>query len=304
MAPGHRWDILDIFFGDWNWHKYLRLAKTLAELLEEALIERPIHLLVFKDITATIDAAELKVWMDMVEAWECDPVNLKLTNPYVIAGEELTMAQIRKQLADEEERTQNKELHDVDEEDEDECEVSTMVDFLAGGIALEQTMIRLQHDIEDDPPRTAKQEERIKQRRQGITRALTRWRSMQAHYMSTIHVHLVSKPSNGSDLCVEKITLYMPSDVPLDKRSGCSATLLDYEWQLRRAAAFESLREVQRYLCLASHLFGHQYRRKEGQREGTRSDRLKKSNQGRTVLIIGSLSTMDYSFIFFLSFSL
>ncbi|KIJ31208.1 hypothetical protein M422DRAFT_186299 [Sphaerobolus stellatus SS14] len=29
MAPGHRWDILDAFFGDWNWRKYLRIRKCM-----------------------------------------------------------------------------------------------------------------------------------------------------------------------------------------------------------------------------------------------------------------------------------
>lgn len=82
---------------------------------------------------------------------------------------------------------------------------------------------------------------------------------------------------------VEHTQLLLPSSLTSAQRTAvCTPTLLDFEWRLRRAAAFEALGDLRRALCLTAQVFGFRRRRTLGQRENTRVGRLKESTDRRT----------------------
>jgi len=106
--------------------------------------------------------------------------------------------------------------------------------------------------------------------------------------MSNIHRLLARRQeelAKGKSLPVEHIPLLLLSSIPAPLHIELKQPhLLDCEFRLRRVCAHEALEELCRTLCITAHVFGFQYCRSLGQREGTRMDSIKKANEHRTNL--------------------
>ncbi|KIJ36841.1 hypothetical protein M422DRAFT_50824 [Sphaerobolus stellatus SS14] len=149
MAPGNRWDLLNAFFGDWNWHKALKLGESLKRLLLEAIKEAPLHMDIFSTFTKTLDEKQVEEWTAMVEKWEMDPHNapnhytvttlsLSLRNSifepvlmFYFVFVDISLAQVRMELSqcdkDEERHTDG----------DDDVAMPSPGKFMAAGLALE-----------------------------------------------------------------------------------------------------------------------------------------------------------------------
>ncbi|KIJ37878.1 hypothetical protein M422DRAFT_50215 [Sphaerobolus stellatus SS14] len=157
------WDLLNAFFGDWNWRKYLKLGESLKKLLE-ALKEAPVHMAVFLAFSKTLDEKQVEEWKAMVEKWESDPHNAP--NPYAVTTENISLAQVRMEL---DPCDKDEEMHIEDDDNNDHDNTMLLpAKFMAAGLALELMMFCLATDMKNDPPKTPSQEEKVVNRRMGI----------------------------------------------------------------------------------------------------------------------------------------
>ncbi|KIJ44557.1 hypothetical protein M422DRAFT_47290 [Sphaerobolus stellatus SS14] len=241
MAPGNRWDLLNAFFGDWNWCKALKLGESLRKLLLEVIKEAPLHMDIFSTFTKTLDEKQVEEWTAMVEKWEMDPHNAP--NPYAVTTEglslgnsifepvlmfyfvfvDISLAQVRMELS---QRDKDEERHT--DGDDDDVAIPSPGKFMAAGLALELMMVRLATDIKNDPPKTPAQEEKVANHHMGLRTTINR------------EIAKMNDPE-----AVELTPLVFPSALTEEVRKvDCPAPFSDYEWQLRWAAAHEALAEL------------------------------------------------------------
>ncbi|KAL0562915.1 hypothetical protein V5O48_019163, partial [Marasmius crinis-equi] len=106
MTTGARWDTMDDFCNSWNWRKVVGTEENLLKKLVKAVSEAVVHYRAFEVLNEGIQthhASEVAQWKDMIHAWEADtskpcPYEVATTKRY------LTIAKIKKDLADEEHR--------------------------------------------------------------------------------------------------------------------------------------------------------------------------------------------------------
>ncbi|KAH9906094.1 uncharacterized protein B0H18DRAFT_1132035 [Fomitopsis serialis] len=136
MGPGSRRDVLDDVFGDYNWRKVIQLPKTLLIRVKNAVDERSKHVAEFQDLTQVMNSVHVAEWTQQVEAWE----NGADYNPFVGTRHPVTLASIRRTLAEEESTAINNGtftmLHDT---------VSPSVLIIAG-LEIEDLQRRLRKD--------------------------------------------------------------------------------------------------------------------------------------------------------------
>ncbi|KAG2139344.1 hypothetical protein DEU56DRAFT_755645 [Suillus clintonianus] len=136
MGPGARWDMLDDFFGDWNWRKITNLCHTMLRKMKDALPKLSEYEAALDDLEEGLKeeySEALSRWKEEVEAWECDPSQL---NPYERSVECITLASVHLELTGEEaletELDGSRVLHE-------DCSPST----ISSGLELEEQQLRL-----------------------------------------------------------------------------------------------------------------------------------------------------------------
>ncbi|KAF8837383.1 hypothetical protein BDN67DRAFT_991793 [Paxillus ammoniavirescens] len=99
MGPGHRQDILDDHFRDWNWKKLVGLGALLLHKIQEAIPKRNEHQDDFDELTQSLQDRYpdlLVKWKHEVEEWETDQKKLNL---FEVRTEYFTQASVQLQLA-------------------------------------------------------------------------------------------------------------------------------------------------------------------------------------------------------------
>ena len=77
-----------------------------------------------------------------------------------------------------------------------------------------------------------------------------------------------------TEVPVYSIPLYLPSKLPARARKRCPPKLLEYEFKLREAEAYESLDELRQHLRLRSYEWNYKKRHTVGQSAQTRAQNL------------------------------
>ncbi|KAJ7576760.1 hypothetical protein C8J56DRAFT_899392 [Mycena floridula] len=98
MGPGHRHDMLDDHWHDWNWRKIVALGKLLAQQREEAIDERQVQEEAFSEFSCN-QLEDVPAWRERVECWEADSSQ---PNPYKQMGSTITLQEVRWRLAEQE----------------------------------------------------------------------------------------------------------------------------------------------------------------------------------------------------------
>ncbi|EMD32328.1 hypothetical protein CERSUDRAFT_68683 [Gelatoporia subvermispora B] len=101
MGPGSRRDTLDDAFSFYNWMKICRLPLSLLRKIKEAVRQRYAQTDDFEEFSAALPPALVSSWTKDVKAWEADPSK---PNPFVAAQKRLSIATVRRQLAEEEQK--------------------------------------------------------------------------------------------------------------------------------------------------------------------------------------------------------
>lgn len=124
------------------------------------------------------------------------------------------------------------------------------------------------------PGSTTIQRSKIQLRQNALRRKLIAWCQVQQLYflgLAAVRARSEAALAEGApvvDAC--DIPLYLPSQMPAN--IPVSAKFYRYEWQLRKAQAFDALASLRQQLRLQAHLVGFKFRFDRGQKQNLRSN--------------------------------
>ncbi|KAL1948716.1 hypothetical protein VTO73DRAFT_10522 [Trametes versicolor] len=262
MGPGARRDFLDDIFAHHNWQKVSSLPSALLGKVKNAVSEREAHVNAFEEYTASLPGDAAEVWENDVTAWEADR---SCPNPFLIKRPNITQAAVKRQLSEEDALALNEGRTTALHEKLSESGV------VIAGIELQDQQIRLKADcVAIHLHATDLQRARIQERQNVLRRRIDAWAGIQQLYMPAVASRRARMMSESEEASLSyNIPLLLPSAAyPV---SPCSATLLDHEWRLRYAQAFDSLDDLRGHLEVRTHLYKFKDRFARGQRPNTRA---------------------------------
>ncbi|KAG1719290.1 hypothetical protein EDB19DRAFT_1898779 [Suillus lakei] len=273
MGPGSRRDTLDDHFGDFNWKKITNMGVSLSRKLKAAYPERDQHMRDFEDFNNALQherPEQVAEWTLAVERWESDSSQ---ENPFASTGKPPTQAAVRLNLSQQEAENLKRGMDDSLHE-----EVSRSV-LISSGMEIEDQQCRLARDLEllGAHP-TDLQRTKLQERGNILRRKIEQWCNVQLLYMPIVARLRASDISTSRTHSTEEkaheIELQLPSKIcgqSTDTLHQCDATLYQYEWELRRAQAYDALDELRRHLRLRTHLYKFKDAYIRGQRANTRA---------------------------------
>jgi hypothetical protein len=103
---------------------------------------------------------------------------------------------------------------------------------------------------------------KLQERSNILRRKIEQWSKVQLLYMPVVaRLRASDMPTSRTHSTEEKaheIELWLPSKIygdATDPVHQCDATLCQYEWELRRAQAYDALDELRCHLRLRAHLY-------------------------------------------------
>ncbi|KII83256.1 hypothetical protein PLICRDRAFT_119572 [Plicaturopsis crispa FD-325 SS-3] len=269
MGPGARSDTLDDFFQYDNYKKLTGLGDRLLRRLLEAIPEAISRLEEFEAFDKMLREhrpREVEDWVRMVEEWEEDH---DLPCPYTLARSTLTIADVRLQLAKEEQAKAEKGevgLHET-----------TPSAFVMLGLEIEAAQLALRRDVKSKIRLTSLQDTSIYERRTALHKKIRRFLVLQQVYMPRLPAVLpatVPTPQDGGGAIMdaENVDIHMPSsldDAP--RTAACAAGLADIEERLRFAESIETLEELRRHLRTRTYMNRFKIKNVTGVRANTRA---------------------------------
>ncbi|THU82380.1 hypothetical protein K435DRAFT_580454, partial [Dendrothele bispora CBS 962.96] len=283
MGPGSHHDTLDDHMGHWNWCKIVGLGDLLKKRLTNAVSEYQRLFDSWTEFTRN-QLENAGGWKKMVDEYE---LGLSSYNPYVSPSDGTTAQSIRLELAQEAQEKARKEMaegegggalssgEDDDEDDLPDLDTSPG-EFLFFGLEIEQRQRELRQDIMAIRDPTNKQLTHIVDQRTKLMRQIRRFRALQLGYMPVSLQIIATLPSSKSQLNVEDIPLYLPSQLSSSQRSSsaCKSELAEMEIRLRDGLLNESLNQLRRFLLVKQRLLRYKKINARHQGATTRSRRI------------------------------
>ncbi|KAG1724893.1 uncharacterized protein EDB91DRAFT_1087320 [Suillus paluster] len=222
MGPGCRRDMLDDHFSDWNWKKVVGLGASLLHKMKYARVERAEHQAAFEEFDTMITPKHRATWLNEIEAWEENPNNLTLANPFKTKSIAITQVGTRRKLAeleaDELQRGVDVSLHP---------EILPSI-LIASGLDLED-----EHSLIDStgPHATDIQWGSLIRKRNSLRHKIETW--------SGVQVQSLIQRGREDHKNAEDLTLWLPSQL---WNKPCDQHLQNDEWELQSAwTALKSL---------------------------------------------------------------
>ncbi|PPQ82214.1 hypothetical protein CVT26_009204 [Gymnopilus dilepis] len=264
MGPGTRHDVLDDQFSFWNYEKYKGMGRALMRRYQKAVPERNRQTEAHRGFTASLKPRDVKRWEEMCELWDSSPFPRTLDSPYCIEGANITIQQVRKELAEEEKKQRENGIT---------FHKTTPLMFITTALELEDSQRRLAWIVKHKD----KDHAVIQEERQSLHKAIESWKQMRAIYMPGLAQYLEDqdrqKPGSVVDSDkAEEVVLWLPSTIECAKREAvCVKGLSAIEERLRTAQCHDSLQGICDTLRLKSRMVHFKNKNVRGQREGTRS---------------------------------
>ncbi len=114
------------------------------------------------------------------------------------------------------------------------------------------------------------QRAKILERQNALQRRIDGWRGIQQLFMPGVTT-LIARPSHADESVLpQNLPLFLPS-------AACpeitvARTVLDQEWRLRQAQAYDALTDLRGHLEVRAYIYGYKDQHVRGQREGLRSN--------------------------------
>ncbi|KAF8870835.1 hypothetical protein CPB84DRAFT_1692745 [Gymnopilus junonius] len=264
QGPGSHQDVLDDHFGFWNWLKYIGLGSTLLRRYKAAVAQCNLQQEGHRGLTASLDPDLVQKWETMCQDWEADSFPKKAANPYHLDDAYMSEAQIKKELAEEEERRIAEggvSLHET-----------LVAGFIQMGLDLEEVQRRLKRlnaTVASKISTTLGDERSITEERNSLRVRLRAWEKLLPIYIPGLLQYETNlsrssatsqkgekgsdkpqdTPEGSSSNKPEDAVLWLPSRIPALVRSQvCLAGLPEIEEQLRGAQCMDSLQKLRRIL--------------------------------------------------------
>ncbi|PPR05635.1 hypothetical protein CVT24_002863 [Panaeolus cyanescens] len=290
MGEGPRSDFIDDHFSFWNYLKYISLGLFLSRKYHAALAYRNQQVEAHRGMSKSILAELLSKWEKMCIDWEKDSFPKTKKNPYVLDGIAISEAEVRKEMAREEEESLQKGLGNMGAP-------SPAHLFISTGLAIEETQRRIQRLAKDLVAQaTATQAGGLTEQRNALKKRIRQWEGHQGAHMPGLSVYLAAvngkstktttpsaqqtpnnpqppseQPKNSAAL-PEHHTIWLPSLIPQSHRNAvCPPSLSNIEERLRESQCTDSLDMIRHTLKMKSRLIKFKNDNIRGQREGTRS---------------------------------
>ncbi|KAH7917395.1 hypothetical protein BV22DRAFT_1026398 [Leucogyrophana mollusca] len=249
MGPGSRHNTLDDHFGHHNWHKYTALGGYRFVGHHHPLTLDFRHDTTHKAASST--------------TWEQDK---SMENPYITAKHNLSEAEVRARLTEEEKTaTINETVH---------AHKTTPSAFLALALTLEESQRRVRSEVKNIASLTANQKSELHQCRTALYRQIQRFRPVQNMYMTGMD-QWMERNDMTAESEAEDIKLWLPSDLDVRTRvEMCSTRLINIEGDLREAQCYDALDKLRNRLCTKFHYIHHRNINIRGQRSNTRAHAL------------------------------
>ncbi|KAF7798643.1 hypothetical protein EIP86_009867 [Pleurotus ostreatoroseus] len=280
MGPGSRHDTLEDHFGYANWRVYTSLGPLFHRQLNEALRERQIHQDIYQTFSEKLLPANVKDWIAQVEAYEKDG---SLSDPYYREPAGITEADIRMQLAEEDDRAIAKGEHST----HDVTPAAMLLELLE--IEDLQRKFKQKYGKNVTPEsRTPTQNAELIDKRAAIRRRLLAVCEIQAIYMSCVPqllAHYLQTTPRAAE-CPEEQNLYLPSFLSPEELRRCKSGIATLEERLRDAQLYDSLDRLCVHLHIRSRLAVDKTRNVRHQGANTRARRKIDVNESK----IGALA--------------
>ncbi|KAJ7620530.1 hypothetical protein DFH06DRAFT_1273758 [Mycena polygramma] len=270
MGPGSRQDTLDDILGAHNYRKTLALGRILLKRLLEALKQSVKHRRALDAFTEGLESAQPGItaqWAEVEEAWQAD----RRKPPEDACAEYLTgktMKDVELELA--------KEVFEKTASDIPVVHESSRSMFVVTGIELEETQRVLEMEIKAKKAATTYQELDFQKRRNGVQRAIERFRALQEIYMPGLLDELgpgdqaLLKANAKKE--VETVKLFLPSALSAGARANaCAPGVAKIEERLRFAEAGDSLEGLRSGLRMRTVTNCFKIENITGQRANTRA---------------------------------
>ncbi|KAF7313769.1 CxC2 domain-containing protein [Mycena chlorophos] len=251
MGPGARSDLLDDYWGFWNFRKLVGLPSLLRRRLDNAEIERDRQLEAFESFSDQ-QAEHIAEWRNMVLEHENDGSK---KNPYAPEVKGMSEAQARLKVREEEEkdakRSRVARRHEVGP-----------VDFIEFGLSLEDLQRKIRTQAAVKKSQSTAEQINLGSLRRKFNGEQERFRSLQAAYTpdALVQLHALDLPQ---DILAEKVPLLLPSSLAALWRSSVTnddelepmqQLLLSMEGKLRRGQCSTALANLRSFLHLKYHL--------------------------------------------------
>ncbi|KAK6969028.1 hypothetical protein R3P38DRAFT_2671570 [Favolaschia claudopus] len=276
MGPGHRRDILDDHWNDWNHTRIIALGYAMRRKVERAVPEMVRTRLALNDINASLGSEVVDQWTEMAERWEAD---VTAPNPFATVRKDQHVAKVRMELAEEAAAREA-------EGQEDEGAVRGnmhITELIAMGLQLEDQQRSLATDISATGLHpTDGQRRAMTERTSKLRRKIVAWIDIQHSFFPALVNSRAREDEERSriaagdavpGLLVSSITLWLPSQVLAEHNRDVvlKRSVLTHEYRLRVGQAAESLHEVRRLLLVRTHLYKMKDVHARGVKQNTRS---------------------------------
>lgn len=162
--------------------------------------------------------------------------------------------------------------------EQQQYEYITLYPRLSELISCSRKRLKSDHARIAGPTATTLQLAKLQERINSMHRKITAWIKVQELYMPaaarqrSLDDQLAD--DDADEIPAYNIPLYLPSKLPARSRKRCPTKLLEYEFQLREAEAYESLDELRQHLRLRSYEWNYKKRHTIGQSAQTRAQNL------------------------------
>ncbi|KAK7434738.1 hypothetical protein VKT23_020034 [Stygiomarasmius scandens] len=243
MGPGTRHDTLDDHLHHWNWMKTVNLGKILYKRLHNAVSERNAQRHSFDEFKIQ-QAEKADEWIKLVTDWEQKVSDI---NPFALKHLGMTENEVRLALAEQEKEDEHAGVPSIHQ-------ISPSA-FIAHGLELEEQQRRLEQDVKKNRNPTTKELTTILERRTRLSRAIGRFRAIQATYTPAALQVLSQRGATPTDENPENIPLMLPSALTAQQRElGCRSGLLETELKLRDAQMRQALEHLRNHLHIRARL--------------------------------------------------
>ncbi|KAF7799366.1 hypothetical protein EIP86_010598 [Pleurotus ostreatoroseus] len=292
MGPGSRHDTLEDHFGWANWTRYVTLGSMYRRRMIKAVKENTKQSAALSEFEAGLQPQHVAKWTSQVEAFEKDSAQ---PDPYYIARSGLTEAEIRLQLAEQEDVEVSEGyplLHKV-----------TPSAMLAELLEIEDAQRRfiMKYPNTGSDTQTPNQAIEVLEKRAALRKRLAAVRDVQAIYMPCVpqlvaKYHLQRRAPNvtsshtGTLRTAGSITrsqtavtsadtleltehqpLFLPHSLALEELDACHPGLAELEERLREGQMCSSLDKVRIHLHIKSRLVTFKGRNVRHQQANTRA---------------------------------
>ncbi|TFY79269.1 hypothetical protein EWM64_g4743 [Hericium alpestre] len=271
MGPGSRRDMLDDFCGFSNWRRVVGMGAFLLRKMLEAIPNAVDHRYTFDQMVARFcerRPEDLEAWEVMFAKWDAD--KKKSPSPFATPRTKKTLAQIKRELKDEEQAA----LGAAGEVEDDTSPSS----FLLLGIEIEHAQRVLMSEIRATKSPTTLQLSDFDTRHCALRRKIRRFRRQQAHHMPGTQATGADEGGEGAAAAadqaqVEEAELKMPSDFEgaEERQAVCPPALGAVETRLHIAEAQDALEGLRRHLRMRTFFNAFKVKNIVGQCPNTRA---------------------------------